>query len=349
MNDRSLDELLDAWLDLGPTMAPERIAAAASYEARSTRQARAWARWPWPLGRFAIDQRRATWWPVRRGPTMNPAMRLVIAATVIAVAALIGINYLVAPNIGTQDLVGASPTPPVPSPSATLESEAATDVPEQTDPPGNELPLAGVLEAGRYSYANPFVDGNPVRDCEQGCSDYSRVSFTLPAGWATTDGLVHKHLGQPGEVAFSFWTVGEAYLDPCHWRESPLIDLWVHEHAADGSFVIHPDVGLQTQVGRNGTTPVETSIGGQPALRIDLSVPAELDIATCDAGQYRSWSEWDVPGGGNTHHAAGQVDWVYIVDVDRRELVIDASHGPDATAEDIAELEEVLASMSIAR
>jgi hypothetical protein len=90
-------------------------------------------------------------------------------------------------------------------------------------------------------------------------------------------------------------------------------------------------------------------LGGQIAWRIDLSVPADLDLATCDRGEFRSWTEWDVVGGANAHNAPGQIDVVYMVDVDRRALVIDASHMPRASEADLAELEAILASIVIDR
>jgi hypothetical protein len=62
-----------------------------------------------------------------------------------------------------------------------------------------------------------------------------------------------------------------------------------------------------------------------PALRIDLSVPATLDISTCDKGEFPSWTLWEVVDGANSHYASGQLDTVY------------------------AELEAILASMIIDR
>jgi hypothetical protein len=84
-------------------------------------------------------------------------------------------------------------------------------------------------------------------------------------------------------------------------------------------------------------------------VRIDLSVPADLDLASCDQGQFRSWTEWDVPGGANAHNAPGHLDAVYLVDVDRGPLVIDATHTPDSTVQDLAELDAILASVVIDR
>ena len=164
---------------------------------------------------------------------------------------------------------------------------------------------------------------------------------------------MYKHFGQPDEVAFSAWTVDAVYADPCHWRASALspLELTSHGHGESGAIVLTGpgDGGLANQALRSPSAPTEVSLGGQRALRVELSVPADLDIATCDQGQFRSWTEWDVADGANSHHASGQVDVVYMVDVDRRALVIDASHGPAASRADLAELDGILASMVIDR
>jgi hypothetical protein len=93
----------------------------------------------------------------------------------------------------------------------------------------------------------------------------------------------------------------------------------------------------------------QVTLGGVAALRIDLSVPANLDISSCDKGQFRSWTVWEVADGADSHDASGQLDSVYMVDVDRRLLVIDASHMPATSAADLAELKAILASMIIDR
>ena len=46
MNDRTLDQVLQAWLDLGPDVAPDHLHEAVAQEARDTRQAAtSWRRW----------------------------------------------------------------------------------------------------------------------------------------------------------------------------------------------------------------------------------------------------------------------------------------------------------------
>ena len=205
--------------------------------------------------------------------------------------------------------------------------------------PSPKFPPAIALDPGTYFLPNPYTDDDPVRSCARGCADYKQIIFTLPAGWTIRDGLVAKHRDQPGEVAFSAWTVDQVYADPCHWQAGVL-----------GSAPGEQDLAtrLRNEAGRDPSAPTEVSLGGVPALRIELSTPTQLDTASCDGGEFRSWSEWDVDGT-NSHNAPGQLDVVYVVDVDRRPLVIDASHMPAASKQDLAELEAVLASMIIDR
>ncbi len=206
------------------------------------------------------------------------------------------------------------------------------------------------------------------------CSDYRRIIFTLPAGWGTRDGLVYKHLNQPGEVAFSAWSVRDVYNDPCHWQRSGLSPIDIFQPGSIGTTgtIILPryDGGLANQALRgprpralHQETLASVWFGVHErvlALRIDLSVPAELDISACDKGEFRSWpvsyngrevgaADLLANNTGNAHHASGQLDSVYMVDVDRWPLVIDASHMPATSKADLAELEAMVASMTIDR
>ena len=92
MNDRNLDQLLDAWMDLGPNAAPARVAEAARLEARTTRQS-------------AIP---VEWRPLRF-PEMNNTAKLALGAAAVVVAALIGFTMLGGPSgIGSPRV---NPTP----------------------------------------------------------------------------------------------------------------------------------------------------------------------------------------------------------------------------------------------
>ncbi len=245
----------------------------------------------------------------------------------------------------------AEPDTAPPNSTSTVDQSTATVALHDTVPPSSvpALPTNGPVPPGTYSVAK-----------QRGAtSDYRRLIVTLPNGWAISDGLVHKRLDQLDEMAFSVWTgVSSVYDDPCNWQESSVSELdlgddQVHENfheATSGSTIAKPlHGGLANQVGRNASELTQVELGGESALQVELSVPVELDLATCDQGQFRSWMGLSATGDANAHHSPGQIDVVYMVDVDRSALVIDASHMPATSASDLAELEAILASMIIER
>lgn len=333
MNARDeLDRRLAAWMTETASAPPRAGRFEQAIEATARRQPR--PRWLAALGSDwvgAAAHPPVVWvWTGRRAG-------LALVTVILTAVAVVGVGIF-----GHSSVTG----PSVGAPSATPTH----------GPSGGPIPLpsAGSLAPGTYSLANPYAVGNPVRNCDRGCADYRQIIFTLPAGWATSDGLVYKHLGEPGEVAFSAWTVDQVYADPCHWQGSTLspLDLVDHSHDQTGAIVLAPGAGGLANQALRGPSPralTPATLGGQSALRIDLSVPAGLDISTCDNGQFRSWTEWKVVDGADSHYATGQLDTVYEIDVDRRPLVIDASHMPATSREDRAELDAVLTSMVIDR
>jgi hypothetical protein len=244
----------------------------------------------------------------------------------------------------TSTSISVTTEPVAVTTNATIASVVTTvstspEVPVVTSP--TSLPLGDRLNSGTHSLAR--------RGC---CSDFHRIIFTLPEGWNTSNDLIHKHLGEPNEMAFSVWVVRDVYADPCRWQESALgqlDDIHPEVHEVEGTRFTRSEGGLANQAHR-GDLPREMTVvtlGGQAAARIDLSVPVDLDIATCDDGEFRSWM--DVTDRPNSHHASGQLDSVYMVDVDRAPAVLDVSHMPATSEEELRELDSILASMVVDR
>ena len=115
------------------------------------------------------------------------------------------------------------------------------------------------------------------------------------------------------------------YSDPCQWQGSLL-------SPAVGPTVDDPATALVAQKGRNATAPTDVMLGGYPAKRVELSIPADLDRATCDEGVIRTWV---APGEDAAHSTpdtedlgmhSGQLNVVYIVDFNGDRLIIDTWH-----------------------
>jgi hypothetical protein len=174
----------------------------------------------------------------------------------------------------------------------------------------------------------------------------------MPDGWTVTDGLIATNRNEPNEVAFSMWTPDWVYADPCHWQTTPVIQGQDFGPFRVASADAQGMAKLANQAGRGGSAPIEVTFGRQPnaapVYRIELSVP-DIDINACDQGEYRSWTTWQAPDRVNSHHVAGQIDIVYVVDLDRHAFLIDASHRVAATAQDLTELQAILDSIVIDR
>lgn len=261
----------------------------------------------------STNQRRA-WWPARRLHQMNTPMRIAVAAAAVVAVAVVGLYLL-----PRQGGVGAGPSPsPTPSSTPSL------------------LPSTGTLDPGAYFFPAEWTTP-------------ARFSFTVPAGWSTTEGFVYKDRGSvspvnapgggPGDVALFTWIVSHAYADACHWRGS-MVDA--------GSTVDELASVLQAQKSRVASTPTEVVLGGFPAKRIDLTTPADLDLATCDNSVLRFWPDAGPDeSGGVCCTLAGSTDRVYVVDVAGSRLAVVARHQADSSAADSAELENVVASIKM--
>ena len=280
MNELNVDQLLDAWMDLGPGTAPARVADAARLEARSTRQT-------------AIPP----WWPPRRFLEMNNMMRLGLVAAAFAAAALLGYSYFVAPNVGGPGIENASPTP---SPKA--------------------LPASGELAPGSYLMDDPGWTRWPL-------------TLSVPEGWSTGEGWITK-----GEDVFLVtYLVTHVYVDACHPGQN-----WVSTPTSD-----EIASALANQAGHETAGPTADSIGGFPAQRIDIRVPADFDVqASCDGNpRLRLWPDPGPNDGGGVSIPAGQVMSIFVVDVGEQPMVVATGYRSNTPDSVVAELDEIRSSL----
>lgn len=185
------------------------------------------------------------------------------------------------------------------------------------------LPGPGRLDAGTYYVNTPNWDPAPY-------------SITVPGGWELEqDGFVTKDPDGPGEVRFATWMVTHVFSDACNDSRDNLVGV--------GTTVDELASALIAQENRTASQSTAT-LGGFPATRLELSFPAELDPAACRG---RAW-----PGPGPDMNSGmvlrdGQTHVVYILDIGGDRMVVVASHMPDSTEQDVAELQGLLDSLRI--
>jgi hypothetical protein len=240
---------------------------------------------------------------------------------------------IVSPN-PTQTSAPITTAAPTPGPTSTPTSSPAPNASpsEIPSPSPTAMPLPtsdGVaLSAGTYYVAD---------SADSGEINAQRLTFTVPAGWTKTD-FVSKNSGQRGEVFFTAWVVTHVFTDVCHWETL----------VSAGTTTDDLINALSAQQGRTASAPSDATIGDYPAKRIELTVPANLDVSTCTKGNLRYWPG---PGpdlsSGLCCNPAGNIDDVYAVDIAGRRLAVVARYYPDSSGADKAELQSVVDSIQI--
>jgi hypothetical protein len=264
-------------------------------------------------------QRRVAGWPTRQTPRMNTMVTFGLAAAAVAVAVLIGINSIGPSNVGGPGPGGSTPTPE-PTPTVTA-------VPTPTPSPSPR----GRLPPGEHTLAYR-ADGSP------------RITVTLPADdWYgdAAGAIVTKDddPGPPGGAGLIvFAGLGDVFVygDPCQWA-STMPD-------APATTVDELVTALGAQASRDATAPVDVMVDGVRGQSMILHVPDDATFGDCDQAEFRTF----VVGAdaARYHQGPGQIDELWIVDVDGELVVIDAAYYEGTPQAVVDELRAIVESIT---
>jgi hypothetical protein len=307
--DPDTTRIVRSWLDEGVTQLPDRVLDGVLDQVRAT------------------PQRRATWWPARRLQSVNTLLKFgLAAAVVVAVAVFIGINTLgtSGTNVGGPGIGDASPTAE-PTPEATLAPSPSSSV--LTGIPGGpfvltptDYPVQITIDIASSGWeALPEV--NAVAKDDDGLDPPESVGVAL-LGWAFPAGAGLY-----------------VYGDPCQWSTTtPATPATTPDEVA---------AALEAQASSDGTAPVDVTVGGYAGKAVTVHVPMTFDVpnatrderfAVCDDSMFGFYGVEGEPGPVRNAQGAGQVDELWILDVDGAIVVIDATYAPAASADLVEEL-----------
>ena len=252
-------------------------------------------------------------------------MHVVVAGILATAAAVIAIAFMV-----TRD---TDPVTPADEPSTTV-TVPATPFPRAQDNGGHSL---------RYVPGTYFVDevsGTPT----------PRISFTIGAGWRDMTPGLEILQGDIGGIAFS--RADRVFSDACHWSSRPTApDGWELIDAYNAYYpgpVANLD-GLVAALSQQGgwvdvTAPSDISVDGYAGKAFQRTAPADLsDCSTRppnfspygNAATYpqlpvlRSWQNETLSGG--EHYEPGEVETLWILDIDGTVVIINTRLWPSAT------------------
>jgi len=171
-----------------------------------------------------------------------------------------------------------------------------------------------------------------------------RLILTVPGDdWSTIDTwFLGKDVLPPSDsydMTLLLYIVGNTYIDPCNW-ESGAVDPPVGQTVEDLA------TALVKQAGPSAIAPTDVTLGGHRGKKVELSIPEDVDTSKCDEGNFGRWSPKGHPDQyGPFTYGNGQHDTVYIIDVGGTRWVIDTNYLPGTSAANLAELEQLVASI----
>ncbi len=183
-----------------------------------------------------------------------------------------------------------------------------------------------------------------------GTGTYPGYTVVVSTGWYDYLGgefiIRYPDTGKPVPVlGFSIWDVGQVFHDPCHWQGQGFVP---------GPGVENLVAALVAQKLRKATMPTDVTLAGYTGKYLEWSVPTDMKSSSwtnfdaCDlqSNGYRDFQSWLGNGTGERYEEVpGQVDQLWVLDVNGQRLVVDATYSPDTSQSDRAELEAVVGSL----
>jgi hypothetical protein len=168
-----------------------------------------------------------------------------------------------------------------------------------------------------------------------------RLEWNLPPGWSVCcEGwaLVKDSSDPPGDMAIAGTLVSGVYEDPCQWQTGTVslpTDPTVEQTVA----------AIAAQPTRNASEVTDVTLGGYAGKHLTISVPTDAVFSDCAQGEFRSYHGRD--GGIRFHQGPGQIDELWVLDVDGTTVTVGASYYPATSEADRAEQATVLDSLRV--
>jgi hypothetical protein len=185
-------------------------------------------------------------------------------------------------------------------------------------------------------------------------SEASRVAIDadIPAGWTgVPPGKLNgpTATSQTGGRWIAFLTADGVFLDPCHW------DRYDTHDPGQSGMTVGPTVddlvdALRTNTSYTTTSPEPVTLGGYHGQRLELRIPSDVNIETCESGIVgggRFLVFADASGGHPFGQAPGDRWQVSIVDVAGTRLIMVVGDNPATPDADRAAAQSIVDSLAI--
>ncbi len=199
-----------------------------------------------------------------------------------------------------------------------------------TNPTASPLPTVtdGPLEPGRYVISTTDPDFNASH----------RITLDVPEGYSGGgDVFVFNDALAEGTTGLVIWPIADVFGDACEWRGA-------RSAVSSADDVV---AALAGQKALRPTTPTDATVAGLAATYMELTTPSLAKVSQCDGARFTVWDGSDSTRAHRYLNSPGEVQLLWILDVDGAPLVIGAPIGADASAQDRSELLQMVDSIQI--
>jgi hypothetical protein len=157
-----------------------------------------------------------------------------------------------------------------------------------------------------------------------------------PGGWAMETGP--NGFDPPDGAGIIAFTVNKefyVYADPCSWSST--------RPDSPATTVDELVAALANQASRNPSAPEEITVGGYSGKKITLHVPDDASFSDCDERTFATLGVEDEDPA-LWAQGPGEIDEVWIVDVDGRIVVMNGGYYADTPQHAVDELHAILGS-----
>jgi len=175
-------------------------------------------------------------------------------------------------------------------------------------------------------------------------SSWSVADFTISfprRGWTVQYGHTYNKHFDSADDEFGFYpvVVDEIFTDACEGTSGDITEV--------GPTVDDLAAALVTQLGTRASGPFEDTLGGHPALRVDLAIPRSLDLKPCNLGDIGLQIWYSAPADKYFVLLPHAFASVYILDIDGQRQVFLVQVKAATSQSDRQQLEGVLDSIRI--
>lgn len=258
-------------------------------------------------------RQQGRWHALLRRITVNKLVPISVGAAAVVAVLILGSQALGSPR---DSGVGGPGVTPAASPVASVAAPTRSPIASRT-------PFSAIAPG-------PYV-------LEKGATGVGSITVTIPGpGWENPDGiLVSTGNNDTGMLTFAGGQF--VYGDPCRWSTT--------KPAKPATTVDEIVAALGSQASRNASAPVDVTVAGHSGKAITLHVPDNAVFTDCDQdtfGLLTDLAEPDSPGRYN--QGPGQIDELWVVDVNGVPLSFDLIYWPNTPKDVIDAMHAIVKS-----